>query len=55
MSRAVMNDERQKGSIKLKSLLAVAYFPQGVAPQVSSALARFTSVFGMGTGGTTLL
>ena len=35
--------------------LAVAYFPQGVAPSVSSALGRFTSVFGMGTGGATPL
>jgi len=33
----------------------VAYFPQGVAPSVSSALKRFTAVFGMGTGGTTSL
>ncbi len=40
---------------KLKSLLAVAYFPQEVAPPVSSALERFTTVFGMGTGGATLL
>ena len=30
----------------------MAYFPQGVAPSVSSALARFTAVFGKGTGGT---
>ena len=35
--------------------LAMAYFPQGVAPPVSSALRRFTSVFGMGTGGATAL
>ena len=35
--------------------LAMAYFPQGAAPQVSSALRRFTSVFGMGTGGATAL
>jgi len=35
--------------------LAMAYFPQRVAPQVSSALRRFTSVFGMGTGGATAL
>ena len=33
----------------------MAYFPQGVSPSVSSALGRFTSVFGMGTGGTTPL
>ena len=33
----------------------MAYFPQGVAPPVSSALRRFTSVFGMGTGGATAL
>ncbi len=39
----------------LKSELAMAYFPQGVAPPVSSALRRFTSVFGMGTGGATAL
>ena len=37
----------------LLSSPAVAYFPQGVAPSVSSALGRFTTVFGMGTGGTT--
>jgi hypothetical protein len=30
-------------------------FSQGVAPSVSSALKRFTSVFGMGTGGSTSL
>ncbi len=30
-------------------------FSQGVAPSVSSALRRFTSVFGMGTGGSTSL
>jgi hypothetical protein len=30
-------------------------FSQGVAPSVSSALKRFTSVFGMGTGGSTPL
>ena len=36
-----------------KSELATTYFPQGVAPPVSSALRRFTSVFGMGTGGPT--
>ncbi len=35
--------------------LAMAYFPQGVAPPVSSALRRFTAVFGMGTGGATAL
>ena len=35
--------------------LAVAYFPQRIAPPVSSALRRFTSVFGMGTGGATSL
>ena len=40
---------------KRESLLAMAYFPQGVPPSVSSALGRFTSVFGMGTGGTTSL
>jgi len=33
----------------------MAYFPQGVAPPVSSALRRFTTVFGMGTGGATSL
>jgi len=38
-----------------ESPLAVAYFPQGIAPSVSSALGRFTSVFGMGTGGSTPL
>ena len=43
------------GSPQIKNLLAVAYFPQRVAPSVSSALGRFTSVFGMGTGGTTSL
>jgi hypothetical protein len=40
---------------KKLNLLAVAYFPQRVPPSVSSALGRFTSVFGMGTGGTTSL
>src|SRR5262245_7080981 len=35
--------------------LAMAYFPHPVAGTVSSVLARFTSVFGMGTGGTTPL
>ena len=34
---------------------AATYFPQGVAPLVSSALRCFTSVFGMGTGGATSL
>ena len=34
---------------------AATYFPQGVAPLVSSALRCFTSVFGMGTGGPTSL
>ncbi len=38
----------------VKPFLAVAYFPQGVASSVSSVLERFTAVFGMGTGGTTL-
>ena len=33
----------------------MTYFPQGPSPSVSSALRRFTSVFGMGTGGTTSL
>jgi hypothetical protein len=33
----------------------MAYFPQEVSPSVSSALACFTAVFGMGTGGTTPL
>ena len=33
----------------------MTYFPQGPAPSVSSALRRFTSVFGKGTGGTTSL
>ena len=31
----------------------MAYFPQKVVLSVSSALKRFTTVFGMGTGGTT--
>ena len=35
--------------------LALAYFPQRIAPPVSSALRRFTAVFGMGTGGATSL
>ena len=39
--------------MSVKSELATTYFPQGVAPPVSSALRRFTSVFGMGTGGPT--
>ena len=34
---------------------ATAYFPHPVARAVSSALRRFTSVFGMGTGGSTSL
>ena len=34
---------------------ATAYFPHPVARAVSSALRRFTSVFGMGTGGATSL
>ena len=38
-----------------KSLLAMTYFPQGLMRSVSSALRRFTSVFGMGTGGSTSL
>ena len=42
---------RPKTGAAQGSGLAMAYFPQGVAPQVSSALRRFTSVFGMGTGG----
>ncbi len=33
----------------------MTYFPQELTPSVSSALRRFTSVFGMGTGGTTSL
>ena len=36
-------------------VLAVAYFPRPFARGVSSALWRFTSVFGMGTGGATTL
>ena len=35
--------------------LALAYFPGGLPTRVSSALRRFTSVFGMGTGGATPL
>ena len=46
---------RWSGVHARKSGLAMAYFPQGVAPPVSSALRRFTSVFGMGTGGATAL
>ena len=34
---------------------AAAYFPHPVTRAVSSALRRFTSVFGMGTGGSTSL
>ena len=41
-------------STKTKAL-AAAYFPHPVAQAVSSALRRFTSVFGMGTGGSTSL
>jgi hypothetical protein len=33
----------------------MTYFPQEREPSVSSALRRFTSVFGKGTGGTTSL
>ena len=36
-------------------VLAVAYFPHPVARGVSSALRRFTSVFGMRTGGSAAL
>ena len=39
----------------VQNTLAVAYFPQRIAPPVSSALRRFTSVFGMGTGGSASL
>ena len=35
--------------------LAVAYCPHPLAEAVSSVLERFTTVFGMGTGGTTPL
>src|SRR3990172_2749708 len=38
-----------------KKPLAAAYFPHPVARAVSSALRRFTSVFGMGTGGSASL
>ena len=40
---------------KLKGFPAVTYFPHPVAGAVSSALGHFTSVFGMGTGGSTPL
>ena len=43
------------GQLTNQSLLAVTYFPQRLAPPVSSALKCFTSVFGMGTGGATSL
>ena len=32
---------------------AITYFPMGASPIVSSALPRFTSLFGMGRGGAT--
>jgi hypothetical protein len=38
-----------------KKAPAAAYFPHPVARAVSWALRRFTSVFGMGTGGATSL
>ena len=38
-----------------KRPLAMAYFPQRVPPSVSSALSRFTAVFGKGTGGSSSL
>src|SRR3972149_4072372 len=38
-----------------EKLQAAAYFPHPVARAVSSALRRFTSVFGMGTGGSASL
>ena len=41
--------------VKNQKLLGNDIFSQGVSPQVSSALERFTSVFGMGTGGSTPL
>jgi hypothetical protein len=43
------------GQLNNQSLLAVTYLPQRLAAPVLSALKRFTSVFGMGTGGTTSL
>ena len=43
------------GAGKKKKLPAAAYFPHPVARAVSWALRRFTSVFGMGTGGATSL
>jgi hypothetical protein len=39
----------------IKKAPAAAYFPHPVARAVSWALKRFTSVFGMGTGGATSL
>src|SRR6266536_5565405 len=38
-----------------KRLSGDGLLSQGLAPQVSSALAPFTAVFGMGTGGSTPL
>ena len=41
-------------NIKIRNLVpAITYFPMGASPVVSSALPRFTSLFGMGRGGTT--
>jgi hypothetical protein len=47
--------QRRAEAGKRERPLAAAYFPHPVARAVSSALRRFTSVFGMGTGGSTSL
>ena len=48
-SNRIGDRNRQKKGIKKASGSGI--FSQGIPPSVSSALKRFTSVFGMGTGG----
>ena len=53
---AGLGERKSSGVARLKKKLpAAAYFPHPVARAVSWALRRFTSVFGMGTGGATSL
>src|SRR3990170_1666807 len=54
LTLAARSRGRRAGGAKKKPL-AAAYFPHPVARAVSSALRRFTSVFGMGTGGSASL
>ena len=55
MLRRERSSEPSRFSGMARIVLAVAYFPRPFARGVSSALWRFTSVFGMGTGGSTTL